>query len=143
MAQSEFLTITLTGRPPVKVRKEDWPVLASASDEDTHGCQQGNQPNKTHTWKLTVRRHDDGRAIVYAVYEYDSRYQGARGITVRGGELLPTGLGESAPPSIVDAINRVAVDMAARVAAEGAEAEGRVFHRIAQECIANLPAEEL
>jgi len=130
-----YLTITLTGRPPVKIKKNEWPVLAEASENDRHGTQVGNEPDREDDWRLRVRKHTDGRAIVYAVYDYRSQWQDERSVGVRGGELVP------ADGDVVEALNRVAANMVERVSAE--HLPGDVFRRLAQECIADLPAVEI
>jgi len=122
---NEYLTVTLTGRPPAKIKKADWPHLASASDNDRHGAQIGNRAD----WEnLVVRQHSDGRAMVYAIY-------GEFGLVIRGGELLEK------DDDLVKAIGRVAERMAISVGLEGRP--GGVFRRLANECIAALPAVEL
>jgi len=124
------LTITLTGKPPVKINKADWPILAEASDNDTHGAQIGNEPNRETDWWLKVRQHADGRTIVYGVYSYDTHFQGERRDDARRGELLEPGA------DVLEGIQRVASDLEEYVK-DGA------FARLAQECIANLPAVEI
>ena len=112
--QTKMRTITLTDKPPVKIREDQWPLIATAKDWDNTYESQANR-----TWGLRVRQHDDGRAIVYGLY--DSAYQGEGGR--RAGELVEAG------GDIPAAIHRVAQDC-------GCE-------RIAQDCIAALPAQEL
>ena len=69
-------TITLTDRAPVKINEADWPEVAHAREAE---------------WSIRVRKHADGRVLVYAV-------NGAR----RGGELLPH------DGDVVNALTRVA-----------------------------------
>lgn len=112
------LTITLTNRPPVSVDTEVWQKVASASDHDNqYECQANRR------WDLFVRQcqtEDDDRCIVYGVY--NTAYQGEP--DRRGGE-------------IVDSIEEVP-------AAVKRVAEYLGFEeRLADECIADLPAEEL
>jgi hypothetical protein len=133
--ESTHLTITLTGRPPVKIKKTDWPALAGAADKE-HDGQVECQANRAATWKLTVRQHADGRAIIYGVHTYDSHWQGEHGRDVRGGELLDKG------GDIAAAIRRVADELEARLPDQGAYGQG-VFPRLAHECTADLPAVEL
>lgn len=142
---NEYLTITLTGKPPVKIKKDDWEILAQASENDRHGAQIGNQPNRETDWNIKVRQHADGRAIVYATYSYDTAFQGESGLGLRGGELLDAGA------DIPAAIERVADIIAARlrvadiIAARlpDGDRDAGVFARLAQECIADLPAVEI
>ncbi len=138
------LTITLTGRPPVSIVKEAWPIVASGEDKEWDN-QYEFQANRTAKWKLIVRQHGDGRTIVYAIHTYGSQYQGESARDIRGGELLTvTGadaerIGDTGP--IVEAISRVAREIEDRMP-EGQWSTG-VFPRLAHECIGNLPATEL
>ncbi len=114
-AQQETLTITLTDRAPVKIKKDAWPVLASGSAHDGREleCQ------STRTWRLTVRTKGD-RAIVYGAYT--SRWQGES--DRRGGEILD---GDTDYPAAIRRVGE-SLDMPAQVIAD---------------CIADLPAEEI
>lgn len=124
------LTITLTGRTPVRVNKDEWPILASAF-EDEYDNEHKFQANRVSEWTLKVRRNADGRAIVYGIYNYETRWQGEKNRNVRGGELV------AADADIPAVIRRVAADME-----EMSDSDG-MFLRLARECIADLPAEEL
>lgn len=110
----DIITITLTGRQPVSISKDAWPVIASARDWDNQHESQANR-----TWRVTVRQHEDGRTIVYGVHT--SQWQGER--DSRHGELVEAG------GNIAAAIVRVCESI-------GAE-------HIAQECVGGLPAVEL
>lgn len=147
MAQQDnpYLTITLTGRPPVKIKKDDWPVIASAKHKD-YDNQYEFQANRKADWKLTVRQHADGRTVVYGVWTYDTNWQNEDCGDVRGGELITvTGgadterVGDTEP--IVAAIQRVGEDLESRMP-EGRWSSG-VFPKLIHECIADLPAVEL
>lgn len=126
---SPTLTIILTGRSPVKITKEDWPILAKADASDG---EVGWRANRRWSWRLAVRQHSDGRAIVYGVYTYSSQYQGERCHDVRGGELVP------AYGDIVAAIQRVGEWMQST-----SPKDGERFAEVTRECLANLPAEDL
>lgn len=113
-------TITLTGRPPVSIEDEAWPIIAQAS-----------------YWKgsVRVRQHEDGRVIVYAVCTYASQFQNESGYQQKAGELLGVG---ATTEQITAAIYRVHGTI------DGDEG-GRPLQwkLLAEECIADLPAEEL
>jgi hypothetical protein len=125
---STIRTITLSDRPPVRIDEDTWPVVGKADDKEwdnTYEC----QANQIWKWFLRVRQHDDGRAVVYAGYDHSSNWQGSRDTHCRHGQLLPAG-------SDMDAICRAIKAVAARM-------DGEHWDRIAEECIADLPAEEL
>lgn len=111
----EKLTITLTDRAPVTIVKDQWPVIASSTDYAGEVEAQASR-----TWRMTVRQHADGRAVVYGVYT--TRWQGESGR--RGGQLLASGA------DLIAAINAVAEDLGSP-------------ERVARTCIADLPAEEI
>jgi len=111
----EKVTITLTGRRPVEVDDDEWPIIARAS---WHNGQ--TQWDAEHFQELIVREHEDGRAIVYGVFR--SPLPGER--DRRGGELVPP------DGDIPEAIYRVAEHLG-------------LFPWLPKQAIADLPAEEL
>ena len=86
MTTDKIRTITLTDRAPVKIRAAIWPCISSASRHDGKVACQAN-----HEWRLTVRQHADGRAIVYGfeVAGMGGVYQGYE--EARAGVLLDAG----------------------------------------------------
>lgn len=139
------LTITLTGRAPVTINKDDWPVIASADEKEWDNHYE-SQANRTAKWKLTVRQHADGRTIVYGVHSFSSQFQSEHGRDVRGGELIQVKdadadcVGDA--DLIIAAIQRVATDLELRMP-DGDKWSRGVFPRLAHECTADLPAVEL
>lgn len=131
--KNPHLTITLTGRKPVKVKKADWPIIAQGAANHYDG-QYDFQANRTSDFKLRVRQHEDGRAIVYGVYDYDTRFQGEDGCRLRGGEII------DADADVATAIRRVAEEFAERI---GSDYFGLDAIEVGNQCIADLPAEEL
>ena len=134
--QNEKLTITLTGRSPVKINKDEWPIVASAEDKQFDG-QYEFQANRHASWKLLVRQHNDGRTIVYAIHSYSSQFQGEGGRGLRGGELLTVSgaseeeIGDDAGlNAIIEAIRRVAEEIEGRMP-EGERWSTGVFPRLA------------
>lgn len=109
-------TITLTGRPPVRILESAWPIIAHGEWTDNPRIPQ--QANATED--VRVRQHADGRAIVYGVTW--SAWQGSIGWS--GGELLAPGA------DLPSAIERVAAD-------------GGMHESVARECIADLPPIDL
>lgn len=112
---SKRIKIPLTSASPISVDPEIWPVIAVARDHD--GREHESQANRK--WRLTVRRHDDGRSIVYGWSS--SQYAGEK--SRDAGEVVP------ADGDVIGAIRRTA------------EAIGR--DDLAQECAQDLPAVEL
>ena len=133
------LTITLTGRWPVRITKAEWPVLASASDSH-HDGQVECQANRKASWDLKVRRHSDGRAVVYAIYAHSSTFgsetKPPQCCDARDGDLL------AADADLPAAISHVAAVIESRLTRDGAYGRD-VFPRLARECIADLPADEI
>ena len=127
--------ITLTDRAPVKISEAAWPVIASARRHDGKVACQAN-----HEWHLTVREHRDGRRIVYGseVAGNGGVYRGYE--EARAGEIVePTGALRS-----VDVRPSETPDAAATVAAIRRVGErARCSQAMIDECIADLPAEEL
>lgn len=122
-------TITLTNRPPVKIKEENWPVIASAKDEDWD-TQYESQANQTWKWSIAVRRHKDGRAIIYATYTHTSQWAGSNDTYDRQGEYLAY---KDVPlEHICTAITSVCARM-----------QGERWDSIKDQCIAGLPAEDL
>ena len=135
--EAKYRTITLTGRPPVRVAEDSWPVIASASDKRWDNTYEF-QANRTSKMAVRVRQHAaDGRAVVYGTYDYSTAWQGEPNLHARTGELLPAGTSLS---DIAAAIERVAADLAGQ--SEG-DHFGLDAHRIGRECIADLPPELL
>lgn len=126
--ESKTRTITLTDRAPVKIREQDWPEIASAKDWDNEHEFQANR-----RWNLRVRQnHQDGRTIVYGTYS--SQYQGERGAAA--GEILspPEGAKIKADDWLIWDEIPAAIKRVARLC--GCE-------QIGDECIADLPAQEI
>jgi hypothetical protein len=120
-------TITLTNRPPVTVREDLWPVLASARDDSWTGLDpsrymQSKQRGELDEYFVTVRQHEDGRSIVYAVLS------AARSWT--GNESRAEGAMLAAGADVARSIREVG------------ERCG-LPDKVIRDCIADLPAEDL
>lgn len=59
MQPQETEIILMTARAPVRIQTAAWPVIAQAEDQIGHG------PSPEFAWQITVRRHADGRVLVY------------------------------------------------------------------------------
>ena len=119
--------ITLTGRAPVEINEQHWPIIASVSGwvrafPDPARQAQAEMQNQTPRYDLFVRRHiDDGRIIVsgrWSDYEVD----------VRHGQLLKD----------VDVAMQDTADVIRGIAEQCGIPE-----EFAHECIADLPPEVL
>lgn len=115
---SEKLTITLTDRRPISVDTTVWALIAEVSDHDNQSELEANRK-----WKLYVRQCQTGgddRCVVYGSFNTVLQNESDRS----GGE-------------IVDSLDKVPA--AVKRLAQYLEAE----ERLAGECIARLPADEL
>ena len=77
--ENVYLTVTLSGRRPVRIQKDRWPVIARVKRS------RGEAADQT-ICHLIVRQHQDGRTLVYGVSESPSEDQ-----TQRAGCLLEAG----------------------------------------------------
>jgi hypothetical protein len=125
--EKKTVTITLSERSPVKIDPEQWPIIASA---ETWNGQHKSQANYIR-W-IKVREHTDGRRIIYGVL---GRGNGGAPVGWRGasgGYLLSAGTNKGEPDredETIRAIRRVAglIDDS----------------KLGDECIADLPAQEI
>lgn len=139
MSDKRKRTITLTGRSPVRITDAEWPIIASASDEDWDG-EFDFQANRKWKWFVGVRRHEDGRAIVYATYSHTSQYRDERDAEARRGILIDE-TDDTDDPIITRTIEDVCGQMADVESPENLQS-GR-WPALAAECVADLPAVEL
>lgn len=117
-------TITLTGRTPVTITDDHWPIIADASHDRYDGYVK-SQANRIWEGWLKVRQHADGRTLIYGRDGHGTQWEGERGYIYRGGELLDAGA------DIPAAVMRVAQDLIARGADDA-------MIQVAHECIADL-----
>lgn len=121
---NDTISITLTNRRPLRIRKGLWGLIARA---DRHDGQVECQAN--HEWAIRVRERADGRRVVYGWLRagHGGVHIGWRG--AEGGKLVEAIDGRPDEEGTIRAIRRVG---------ELVEDE-----RLADECIADLPAESL
>lgn len=112
-------TITLTDRPPVQIVEDEWPIISQARGNSAGPPE--NEKFATATWTVKVRRHADGRHIVYGVLTVKDGIEQAWS----GGCLLPS----HTSSMVISAIH--------------ACARGVRHPDMAREVIANLPPEVL
>ena len=128
---SERITITMTGRAPVTVSRQDWPVIArgdASTWDGLHEC----QADRTWSATIRVRRHADGRHLVYGCAEHASQSRRESGYRYCAGRLLG-----AADTDVAAEIARLADALIAR----GGRANLIVDAR--DEVIADLPAQAL
>jgi hypothetical protein len=119
-------TITLTNHAPVSVKEHVWPIIAEGRETDAF----------TSEWGIAirVRRHADGRAIVYGTFDGTGNQPPEKGdVSARVGDLLP------AECDLAKAIRRIAEDLKSRTL----DVMHTEVDRAADKCIASLPAERL
>lgn len=126
-------TITLTGRPPVRIKEDEWPVIAAGS-WSAHDGQIPQQADREWDITIRVRAHADGRAIVYGVYRYDTLWQSEHCETHRVGVLLDAGA------DVAAAIDDIADQLIERISDVDMH---RHVREAADECIGDLPPQEI
>lgn len=89
------------------------------------------QANRIWNDSIRVRQHSDGRAIVYGVSQHSTQFQNENGYQYKAGKLLAA---EDDIPAAIHGVADQLTDL-------GAPAD--VMFRLAEECIADLPAEEI
>lgn len=128
------MKVVLSGRRPVNIDPEAWPVIALATDKEFDN-QYEFQANCISKWSLKVRQHERGCALVYGLYSYNSQWQNASCYDIRGGQKLMPGA------DLARAIREVADWMESAVE-DAMPDDAKTFRRLANECIADLPAED-
>jgi len=134
-AETKTRTITMTDRPPVKIRESEWPVIGRG-EYDRADSPIRSQANRTWKCTIVVRQHDDGRAVVYGVYDYGTAWQGERNFGAKAGLLLGAG------DDIVGAIHNIGATLTAAADEAGREFGPHISEAV-RDCIADLPAEEI
>jgi hypothetical protein len=128
MTTTEKLKITMSERRPMSIVKSDWPVIAKGS------AYSGQYELQAFDGaRVRVRRHADGRMIVYG---YAGDWDGGGRPTRENREagfLIAAGADSE---EVVRAIRRVAGILAET------ECVGDMADEAARACIANLPAED-
>lgn len=133
----DMLTIAMTDRPPVRLKKADWPKIAGGFYSE-HDGQIPSQANRTTEAYINVRRNADGRAVVYGSYEYDTSFQGERNVSAKAGALLAKSDGEQ----LVHRIHAVADALFDATGADDALVVS-IIRECARKCVADLPPEDI
>lgn len=135
-------TITLTGRAPVRIVEDDWPLIASAKDDSYVGndysrYQQALAQGECDQYAIRVREHADGRILVYGALDAATAWTGSE--SRRGGVLLtPPGEG----PLTADD-GRVVPDSEIVAAIQVVGADCNLPEHVIRACIADLPPEAI
>lgn len=124
--EKKTIRIPMSEQRPVTIDPELWPVIAEATDHDGQvKCQANNE------WLLKVRKHADGRRIVYGFHDAGDGGQHIGFRATRGGFLIdPRNKNErEIDDETIRAIRRVAglIDRA----------------DLGEDCIQDMPAAEL
>ena len=133
MTTIDKLKITMSERRPLTIVKADWPLIAHADRHDGAVKVQAN-----HEWTIRVREHADGRRLVY-------------GWLTSGNGGVPAGWRGAEGGFLVSPLPGPDVD-GKRVGVPDEDETIRAIRRVggiidddtlADECIADLPAEDL
>lgn len=133
--EPKTLTITMTNTAPVRIRDEDWPVIAYGR-YGRHDNEYKFQANRTWEAEIYVRKNADGRMIVSGMYDYDTVIQSELGFATHAGIVLDA---EADP---VAAIRQVGATLSGATDEAGHEFGSHISEAV-RNCIADLPAQEL
>ncbi len=132
--ETKLRTITLSGRAPVRIDEARWPIIAQAEERVHDGTEYESQAGRVTSVQFYVRRHEDGRAIVYAVFDHMTRWADERSYTHRAGYLAQPVDG---PIDLATMIKYTASDLVER------HCMATLVQDAMNKCIAALPPEEL
>lgn len=132
--ERKYLTLPMTGRRPVRIAEDEWPLVASGR-WDKHDGQIRAQANREWGIYINVRRHNDGPVLVTGGYDYSTNFEHEE---QRAGVLIAHT--NPADSDIADAIHAVRDTLIDRISEKD-------MHRhvvdVANECLGDLPAEEI
>lgn len=135
---AKTLTITMSERRPVTLVADEWPVVARA---DWHSGEHESQANETA--RIVVREHEDGRRIVYSVRERGNGGMPSGYRDTAGGYMVGTIAGDMRQPSSGGPLTSAHPDEAETIRAIRRAGGVVGMDRLADECIADLPAESI
>jgi hypothetical protein len=127
------IVVVLTGRLPVRILDDHWPVIAEAIYE-WHDGEIRQQANRHVDIYVRVRQHADDRAIVYGRYGYDTHFTHEQSESQRVGSLLAPG------GDMPAAISEIAAQLIERMSDQGMH---RHIRDVANDCIADLPPQDI
>lgn len=133
--QRKQRTITLTGRSPVTINEDEWPVIAGSGWGDNDRPDYEPEANRRADATLRVRQHTDGRTLVYGTYRYRTNFQGEDDVRAAAGVLLDAE--GDIPAAVASTMNTLCTY-------NSLPREWQPDWRLlADECVADLPAETL
>lgn len=138
--EPKYRTITLTGRRPVRIREDHWPIVADGTWAD-HDGQVEAKANRRWRLNIRVRQHEDGRAIVYGVYDYDTHHQGTAGFMCRAGALMAPG--DDLPMAIAEVGEVIRRRICNDAPVDHAQSGSAHVSAVVAECIGELEPETL
>jgi hypothetical protein len=133
------IAVTMSERSPLKLDPELWPRIARVGRHDGAVACQANTE-----WYICVREHADGRRVVYGgkIAGNGGQYAGFR--DSRGGYLIEAIRDEKRPPREVEGlVTYVHPDEEETIRAIRRVAGIIGDDQLGDECIGDLPAEEL
>jgi hypothetical protein len=155
-----YRIVTLTNQRPVQIADDEWGEIARSEFEGPY-VEQPNpgEMSKPSMYsadaKLIVRRHADGRFLVYGTYSVHCVTTRVPGVfVVRHGEIVPDpetvqrNILPHCPvdegwTTVVAAIKRVCCDLAAAVPASRIGPDMAGVQGLSLKCISNLPCQDL
>jgi hypothetical protein len=125
--EAKMRTITLTDRAPVRIREDEWPEIARGDFSD------GNHLDEYWKIYIRVRKHQDGRVIVYGTYDASTSFD--RDQHHRVGVVVGP-----ADASVGHYIKLVASQMVDRV--QDSQQHWNI-RKVADDTVASLPVEDI
>jgi hypothetical protein len=150
----------LTNRRPVQIVDDEWKEIARSEfdgpyREEPNEGEMGRTSTYSSEAKLIVRRHADGRFLVYGTYSVNCVTTRTHGVFIsRHGEIvanpeetqlgcLPHCPADESWKSVVDAIKKVCSSLESTVPASRLPYDMNSVHGLAMRCVADLPFQDL
>jgi len=123
--------ITMSDRRPIRIVQSDWPIIATANRSDDLNKPRACAPLAAgRETRIMVREHKDGRRVVSGVQQWSNGEPPNSWRDLKGGMLI--GAQSDGKPDEDKTIH--AIRYVAGVVQD---------YRLADECIADMPAEDL
>ncbi len=128
----KYRTIIMSDAAPVRIIQEDWQVIAHGQHYSFDN-EYEFQANEKLEINIRVRRHADGRTLVYGSYEFSTNWAARDDVCHRAGYLYPDAL---SPDQLICAIKKTGNEIA-----DGADISA-VYDTV-RDCISELPPLEI